>query len=469
MSLHEVLRNWKFPQVLFRSTETPRHTAAVFQKLHSWFGQPEAVQRPRMDLNLLYEALEQAARQNSILDATVSDLKWAPWVLFTHPETAPGRLAADRVVLQDYLTWAGNRARPRQLCSLLYNFLKSYPDSLPTFHFLRQGLDKLLEQHPTAQGQAVWERCHRYALLDNDGPGTFAALLTESNRPLDSLMEDAGFDSLLETGRFMALAYGRLLQRMTDAPRGQTQASLMQRLLEISARSSGREREGPRFGQGKALAEALLLPFAQGSGPTDLIDRIKTFLVQHLGDPRFVSQTWQSVNEQARNVILSWLVKAALEDFFEILSATADEIWEYRRDFWSAYLNQGYIQEAWVILGTNASTRARHNFHSGVTHARLAGASANQSVLLMRIGELTIAEWSHNGKCRIWNQGVRPDRRVGAPQLYLREYHAEDLRIAADFEQVHGGSNRGTWQRKVHDYIRGRTNISLRTTDYFRG
>lgn len=468
MSLHEVLRDWKFPQVP-RSIETPRHTEAALRKLHTWFDQPEAVQRPRMDLNLLYAALEQAARHNSILDATVSDLKWAPWVLFTHPETAPGRLAADRVVLQDYLAWAGNRARPRQLCSLLYNFLKSYPDFLPTFHFLRQELDKLLAQHSTAQGKAVWERCRRYALLDNDGPATFAVLLAEPNRPLKSLMEGAGFDSLLETGRFMALAYARLLQKMSAAPRGQAQENLMQRVLEISARPSGREREGPRFGQGKALAETLLLPFAQGGGTSELTDRIKTFLVQHLGDPRFVSHTWQSVNDQARGVILSWLVKAALEDFFEILSATADEIWEYRRDFWSAYLDRGYIQEAWVILGTNASARARHNFHSGVTHARLVGASANQSVLLMRIGDLTIAEWSHNGKCRIWSQRTSQDKRVGVPQRYLREYRAEELRNAADFEQVHGGSNRATWQRKVHDYIRGRTNISLRTTDYFRG
>ena len=468
MSLHEVLRDWKFPQP-FKSTEIPRHTKAVLQKLHSWFGQPEPVQSPHMDLNLLYEALEQAARRNSILDATVSDLKWAPWVLFTHPKTAPGRLAADRVVLQDYLTWAGNRARPRQLCSLLYNFLKTYPDSLPTFHFLRQNLDKLLAQHSTEQGKAIWERCRRYALLDNDGPATFAVLLTESNRPLDSLMEDAGFDSLLETGRFMALAYARLLQRITATPSGQTQASLMQRVLEISARPSGREQEGPRFGQGKALAEALLLPFAQGEGPADLTDRIKTFLMQHLGDPRFVSQTWQSVTDQARNIILSWLVKAALEDFFEILSTTADEIWEDRRDFWSAYLNRGYIQEAWVILGTNAFKRARHHFHGGVTHARLAGAYSNQSVLLMRINGLIIAEWSHNGKCRIWNQRESQDKRAGVPQLYLKEYRAEELRTAADFEQVHGGSNRATWQRKVHDYIRGRTNISLRTTDYFRG
>ena len=44
---------------------------------------------------------------------------------------------------------------------------------------------------------------------------------------------------------------------------------------------------------------------------------------------------------------------------------------------------------------------------------RLSGASPEQSVLLLRMSGVTIAEWSHNGSCRMWLDGNKD-----APKLY---------------------------------------------------
>lgn len=460
MSLREALGHWRTPQAL-KTSLVPERTKAVRQKLETRFGKSGSVRRPTMDLNRLYSALEQAVQTGTIRNATTSDLKWAPWVLFTHPATTPGKLVADKQVLQDYLTWAGGRARPRQLLALLYNFLLHYPSALPTFHLLRQGLEVVLSKHSSPKGREAWERCRRYALLDADGPTMFAEELAKPEHPVEALLEDVGFDAVLERGKFMESSYAHLLHSISTSVRTGTSPARIRRILDISARPSGHEKEGPRFGQGVALANALLLPFANGGGAANQVEDIKRFLVQHLGDPRIVSRSWQSVAPKARGVILSWLVKASLEDFFNILSATADSIWSYRKKFWSAYLSGGYIQEAWVVLGTAAASVANRHLRSGNAFGQLAGAVSNQSVLLMRIGSLIVAEWSHNGTCRIWD-----DVDQGAPGLYLPQYQAADLRAKGAFEQRHMSSITCNWQHKIHDYIRSRTNITLYTNMY---
>ena len=86
-----------------------------------------------------------------------------------------------------------------------------------------------------------------------------------------------------------------------------------------------------------------------------------------------------------------------------MLRQSADSIWEDRQEFWTPYYRQGYITEAWAILGPVAQRYVKRKYHGAdLAYGLLSGQSdEGQSVLLMRMGDYLFCEWSHNGKLRV--------------------------------------------------------------------
>ena len=136
-------------------------------------------------------------------------------------------------------------------------------------------------------------------------------------------------------------------------------------------------------------------------------------------------------------------------------------MWRYRRAFWSAYHKKGVIDEAWVLFGPQARRFAIPAFEekSG-SFGRLEtgqGVLSNHSVLLLKIGKLTIADWSHAGKCYVWNQG-----NPAAPKMYEPRYSRPDVVTGSDNDgEAHTSSETLNWQKKIREYIRRRTGISI--------
>lgn len=188
------------------------------------------------------------------------------------------------------------------------------------------------------------------------------------------------------------------------------------------------------------LATALLKPWL-GHDPSDLVKKkIGDFCIEILGDPRFEGFNWTQVDGAEKTLLLRWLTGRTLEIFFDVLKNTADSIWRYRQDFWTPFYRNGYITEAWVVLGPNAHRYAKLRYQgSDLTYGLLSGKSDDgQSVLLMRMGDYLFCEWSHNGKLR-----VSPISAARAPKLYAKYYDADDLY----FRSEQFVSNTGT----VHD------------------
>jgi hypothetical protein len=215
-----------------------------------------------------------------------------------------------------------------------------------------------------------------------------------------------------------------------------------------------------------SVAERLLQPF-RTSRPSEQIQvPLRTFLLRHLGDPRAPRRPgWSGVREQDRQVLCRWLVTLALDDFFRLISETAlDRHWKYRKAFWSAYLNEDLISDAWIALGRGAARSARSMLEDEEqTWGRLqkAGVEANHSVLLMRIDSVTIAEWSHMGSCRFWLDG-----NARAPRFYRDSYSRTDLVTGADYTQPHWSPERGHWQRLVAAWLEDQTKISIPRREY---
>ena len=76
----------------------------------------------------------------------------------------------------------------------------------------------------------------------------------------------------------------------------------------------------------------------------------------------------------------------------------------------------------------------------------------------MKIGSAVVADWSHNGRCNIWE---RPDEK-GAPSLHRTSYSRNDLRkdLPRSLDEVernssgvytHSGAAGYLWQNKTRD------------------
>lgn len=222
-----------------------------------------------------------------------------------------------------------------------------------------------------------------------------------------------------------------------------------------------------------AFADGLLLPWQRKHKMQDGLKKILLELfLQQYGDPRFLRHAhyqWEGVNSDAVHVMHYLLTGDTLKGFMRILERTADDIWRYRQKFWMAYYDAGHIEEAWMVLGTHAQTAAQtHNANAAPQRfGRLEGGAApNQSVLLLRIGDLVFSEWSHSGSLRAYVEGDSD-----APNFYQLSYHGQTLREAQslDFhdglnmrpELRHTHSESGTWQRKARDMVRRHTGIYL--------
>jgi hypothetical protein len=220
------------------------------------------------------------------------------------------------------------------------------------------------------------------------------------------------------------------------------------------------------------FANALLTPWIRHRPPDTFKARLVEFFVKTYGDPRITGNRqygWRDVSPQALSVILTWLAGDTLRGFMRVLEQTADDIWRFRQKFWMAYYNAGHIQEAWLALGSQAAWFAKRlqADAQGMGYGRLeSGAAPNQSVLLLKIGQLVFTEWSHNGSLRAYLEDDSD-----APTLYESSYHGSELRdaLSMDFhdrmnqnpELRHMNSTGGTWQRKARDFIRIHTGIHL--------
>jgi hypothetical protein len=222
------------------------------------------------------------------------------------------------------------------------------------------------------------------------------------------------------------------------------------------------------------FADALLGPWVQRNPEENLRRELVHSFTRSdsYGDPRLrlrAAYQWSGVSEPALSVIKRWLAGDTLRAFVQILERTADEIWEYRQKFWMAYFERGYIDDAWLALGDKAMREFRRDYRGGGRACgSLSGAMHNQSVLLLKLGDLVFQEWSHDGSLRAYKEGSRE-----CPTLYQTEYTASDLRgrrslnlHPRDSENMypqlrHFRSAEGGWQRKARDFIRRETGVYL--------
>jgi hypothetical protein len=183
------------------------------------------------------------------------------------------------------------------------------------------------------------------------------------------------------------------------------------------------------------------------------------------GDPRIRgSGKWLAVKDRAPgafSVLMRWLTSASVMQFLDIVDASLDlpadrKMWSYRRAFWTSYLlgKDGLkIDEAWIAFGRDAAVQARRaairtGDKSFETHGIQTERSDQHSALIVKLGQKTIVDWSHSGKCQFW---ARDDPK--APKLYEPRYFGG--LYSAPRQEIHSSPSTYSWQKKCAEIIEG--------------
>jgi chemotaxis protein MotB len=251
-------------------------------------------------------------------------------------------------------------------------------------------------------------------------------------------------------------------------------ASLETLFIEGHTDTTGTDAENWRLSTERAVATfreliavaavgAAIEPFGDTMPGKELRDRFLSFALKLLGDPRVNALRWQGCLK-ARDIACRWLTEQSLRQFFEVVDHVArPEHWNYRHAFWNALYEKNYIYDAWVVFDRYGAAEARRMFQGKISFATFnETVQQGHAVLLLRIGSLIIAEWSHTGSCRIWDTS----KGESGPQLYKNRYRKVELQAQVNPEGVFGHYNPTGyfWQRKIAEYLRSRCNIVLYQT-----
>ncbi len=390
--------------------------------------------------------------------------------LIQQPDVDGDCMAADPELVRAVINRVRETWSKLALRNLTYQYLEGYnPDSPVTDQIYRT-----IKDAPQKHRPQLLHELHTKGLLNElDGPIVLAAHILKSDDPVDSLLADTRITGPLAQSKFVEQCF-KIVCTVIARQSEPSQSQLL-RLIDWSEDPSAGSQQRERFPhQTPALARALLLPWASASRSpsSELEAKIKNLLIGSLDDPRFPSASarWHEIDDQAVGVLKRWLNRIAITQFFEIVSKSMDSadgnrMWKSRRRFWTAYLD--YIEDAWVVFHTVGTELAERmaidtDDDSFSQHGKFSRGpyDASHAVLLLTIGDLVIAEWSHNGACRIWKRG---DPR--APTTYRQRYDAYALRNGW-WKQSHVGDRDGNWQMKVAQKIRNETGVSVSKSAY---
>lgn len=425
---------------------------------------------PENMLELLRRNLAQlfgAARGH---EATRRQLCHAPWILWNgqpRGEAIPGLL--DAVLDQA----AEHR---RTLRHLVHCWIVSFDPESASHRRIARELERLVRR--SDDPRLAWARiaASEVSLFDaTSGPNCLGHVLLTSSTPVEELSGRYGFaEPLRAASAYLKHALLAVLREWRQLASQKDALQFLDRLLALWTLDDGGRRR-LRFDELRgAFAGGLLRPWLDGIRPAeDVRARVQRALLDRLGDPRVPggSGRWAQVDRNAVDLFKSWLAKASLETFFQIIRHYAlDRQWRYRERFWKACLDKGAISDVWLALAHEVKAAARLVQDLRGSYGTLSGGvDAKHAVILMRIGPLVLCEWSHNGRLRAW-----PADWKHAPQLGRSAYTGYELKTDSlvfpgggkEDGLRHAGSDSGRWQDRAAALLRERAGVRLETKDY---
>lgn len=470
--LRTELKSWRLPP-LIHQVPRPIFSLHAVEEVERRFSSGDPKPPTQAELAQVWrQAKLSMDKRLGLADISRRQLNLIPWIMFERFDEHPP-LADDQEFLKAFCRRVEAIGSGKAIVATVLAFLQHYPDHSPLFDEWRRAASHLLSSCGRPRCLRLSACAAKAGFFQTDGPRMLWQCIEESQKPVEELLGELCLSGPRARLGFVRAAFlAGTAKVFNSLERGNLRAEDLQRLFDFALDTENQGRR-LRFDDPRCIRElagSLLLPFAHGTPDPALKPLIQEFLLRHLGDPRLERGRWRNVCPEACGVMLSWLVVKTLEDFFRLLEYTAqgDEVaqrhWRSRKAFWTAYLKAGVIRDAWIVLSSlpdrEASRRLGIQPEAYGRLERGPNVQPNHAVLILRIGQLLITDWSHNGMYRVWNLGG-PNAQV-APQPYRRTYSRQQLVRNPD----HEGRHSGNWQNRLAGYIADHTGIRLNQRDY---
>jgi hypothetical protein len=389
------------------------------------------------------------------------DLLRAPWCIWTsaHPLSRQPALVEG---LLARIREAGRHNVYRMLAAAWLHNFKFGDFCVPLIgDFLKEHISDL--GHPWKEAQTA---LHIFDAAT--GPKVIVDAAFENDCTPDDILSRIGFRD-----RLPALGYREHLYRLGfERHQKGTNTDPLDRLkiMRNWTYADGKVRFQPLK---TAAVRAALDPFGDEMPDEKTRDTVLDFVLQLLQDPRLGPEGWSGC-PKSEPIARRWLTEQSLRQFFAVLNAFGrKDQWAYQRAFWMALYQRHYIDDAWVIVENAGARQAQQMFGQNVGFGRIEGFQPGHAVLLLNIRGLTVAEWSHNSPCSIWDE---TDGAIGpklSQSLYsaseLKKQHRGDNTPANMISQGifwHYGAVRYRWQGQIAAYLRHRRGLILDPSDY---
>jgi hypothetical protein len=451
---HRVME-WNFPPAAFVAEiiATTGQSRAVLRRFENV--EPKVPDPMELD-GLVREVQDEWRRKASLHSLPGRTKRKLPWLLFYPGSNPEGWLAADAALGNAAFECMAAQRRPAAVASLVRVLLSKYPREWRYFEIWIQRMEALVHNCHSVRLTRWRTRQAQFGVLHTRAPENLARIWLSWDATKEEFLEATGLDDTgADSGIRTAVNQEVLRQLSALLSTSHISADKLASRIKLLTTNNGKITTDYL----KPIAAHLLLsPFREHSPAKDIENVISSFFLECIGDPRIKPGSWNTIQLDDRKVLLRWLVGVALAEFFRLLDRTAmDRHWQQRKEFWQAYLQMDVITDAWLALGPDARELARSSFGAaGGTWGVLGrGGDRSQSVLIMKLSGLTIAEWSHNGSCRIWPEGA-----PSAPKLYEKSYRRKELASPTAEAQVRHDVS-GNWKRTIGDFIRRQTGIEV--------
>jgi hypothetical protein len=209
------------------------------------------------------------------------------------------------------------------------------------------------------------------------------------------------------------------------------------------------------------IPEALLLPWRNVAPPPGLEAQIVTYLLRHYGDARVQDAVWTDLRPPARDIMHRWLTASTIATFFRLCGQAGDQLGGEDPNaaldglrFCQSYSDA--FDDAWIVAGSKIAAILGE---SKIGHGRLVGCRPDQFVLVLHLRGLTIAKSSDEAAWRVWapHNNLAPLPSCGKAQPCF----PAALSNGADFSSGYRSKDGGSWQDRLHDFIKARTGLTV--------
>jgi hypothetical protein len=395
---------------------------------------------------------------------SASELRDAAWCMWTtEPSLASTADVFGRVLNQ---MEASERRKPAR--SLAASYMASFGSERP-------GIDRVagvLKRLSPTIGQPWTDLDESFSIFSLlSGPTAVARAALRRRVPPSDVLREGGLGSFDAQSGFAQAASAEALREIAETGIGHEDRLQFVRLIGLKS-----ERELQFADQAPLVADALTRPFTSAMPEKAIRDKYLSLLLGLFGDPRLNPGSWTRM-PQAEAIVRKWLTEQSLRQFLDIVDRVAPvKKWKYRRAFWECVYNSGIVEEAWVVFEHACAGEARRAYGSIISFGRFNSRGIKtiqngHAVLLMRVGRSLIADWSHDGRCNIWDDA---EART-APRLNKAEYSSDEVQHPSMgmnitsgpyFSISHNSPQTYTWQRVVAAKLKNLTGVNVLEGSY---